>query len=115
MRPHKLSIKKIICGNMAVSSIEGQIVHQILDEKLQHDSHINLDFEGINIISAAFLNSAIGQLFEKYESVKMRTCISAINTSIQNKLLIKKVIDSSEEYYSNKEKMDKIIEDVLSL
>ena len=110
MKETKLKIFEIVGSNAAVSTEAGQKVFMLLDKAFQNNIAAILDFKEIRLMTSAFLNAAIGQLYSKYSSDKLQSLIKLENISPQNKFLIKKVVDSAKEYFSNKEKMDKIID-----
>ena len=72
-----------------------------------------LDFSSLKIITTAFLNSAIGQLYSLFSSEKLKESLSIENITDSDMLLLKKVTDRAKEYFANKEKMDSIIKSAL--
>lgn len=114
MKETKLKIFEIVGSSTAVSTDAGQQIFNLLDKAFQNNITAILDFQEIKLMTSAFLNAAIGQLYSKYDSEKLQALIKLENISNQDKLLIKKVVDSAKEYFSNKEKMDKIIDQSLN-
>lgn len=114
MQETKLKIFEIVGSSTAVSTEAGQKVFSLLDKAFQNNITTILDFKEIRLMTSAFLNAAIGQLYSKYNSDKLQLLIKLENISNQDKLLIKKVVDAAKEYFSNKEKMDKIIDQSLN-
>lgn len=61
----KLLVKDIIEGSMADDDTKGDRVFLTIIEQLDAGmTHIILDFEGIELVNTAFLNNAIGKLFD---------------------------------------------------
>ena len=59
-------INDIIKTNLADDDIKGDNVFKIIKEYAQGGSkEITLNFEGIELVNTAFLNNAIGKLFDK--------------------------------------------------
>ncbi len=114
MKETKLKIFEIVGSATAVSTDAGQQIFKLLDKAFQNNITAILDFQEIKLMTSAFLNAAIGQLYSKYDSDKLQVLIKLENISNQDKLLIKKVVDSAKEYFSNQEKMDKIIDQSLN-
>ena len=59
-----LNIHDIIQSNSAVLSDTGEIVFQKIKENIEQNEPVTLDFTGIDTLTAAFLNLAIGQLYD---------------------------------------------------
>lgn len=58
-----INIATIIEGNIAVSTSDGEIVFSNLRKHLKEKEKVTLDFGNISILTTAFLNAAIGQLY----------------------------------------------------
>lgn len=60
-----LSIKDILSTTLADDDIKGNAIFEIVKEYAQNGSkEITLDFEEIELVNTAFLNNAIGKLFD---------------------------------------------------
>lgn len=97
-----LKIKDIISRETAVSSDDGDIVYNRIVECINKKSIAELDFSEITILTTAFLNSAIGQLYNKFSSEQLNKTISLKNVANEDKILFKKVIERAKEYFRDK-------------
>lgn len=97
-----LIVKAIIQGDTAVSTDDGDVVYKKIYEAFTKNENIELDFEGITIMTTAFLNAAIGQLYSIYKSEQLNEKLKLINVAEEDKILFKKVIDRAKEYFANK-------------
>ncbi|HEM3628860.1 TPA: STAS-like domain-containing protein [Streptococcus suis] len=59
-----LKIADIINNKSAILSETGEIVFQKIKEHIVQDEAVTLDFSGIETLTTAFLNLAIGQLYD---------------------------------------------------
>ncbi|MED5921420.1 STAS-like domain-containing protein [Streptococcus anginosus] len=59
-----LNIHDIIQSNSAILADTGEIVFQTIKKNIENNESVTLDFSGINTLTTAFLNLAIGQLFD---------------------------------------------------
>lgn len=98
----QLKIKDIISRKTAVSSDDGDIVYNRIVECINDNSVAELDFSEISILTTAFLNSAIGQLYNKFSSEQLNKTISLKNVADEDKILFKKVIERAKEYFRDK-------------
>ena len=67
MEDLKLKIRTLLDSVVADDDVKGNtILDAVLTVSKEHvGSNITLDFEGIELVNTAFLNNAIGQLFNK--------------------------------------------------
>lgn len=59
-----LNISEIINSKSAILSETGEIVFQNIKSYVDKDEPVTLDFTGIETLTTAFLNLAIGQLYD---------------------------------------------------
>jgi hypothetical protein len=98
----KLKIKELIQGDTAVSSDDGEIVYNAIVNCIEKKCIVELDFSDITILTTAFLNSAIGQLYNTYKSDQLNTSLKLKNVAEEDRILFKKVIERAKEYFANK-------------
>ncbi len=98
----QLKISAIIGRDTAVSSDDGEIVLKQIEECLKTECIANLDFEGISLLTTAFLNSAIAPLYNTYSSEQLNSMLRLINVEDEDRILFKKVIERAKEYFANK-------------
>jgi hypothetical protein len=97
-----LVIKDIIKGDTAVSTDDGDVVYKEIVAILELGKPVELDFSGINIMTTAFLNAAIGQLYSAFNSEQLNSLLKLVNVAADDRILFKKVIERAKEYFQNK-------------
>lgn len=113
LKTTQLKIKDIINRETAVSSDDGDFVFNQIVDCINGNSVAELDFSEITILTAAFLNSAIGQLYNTYSSEQLNNAISLKNVADEDKILFKKVIERAKEYFKNKKGFEDSANDAL--
>jgi hypothetical protein len=98
----QLRIRDIINRDTAVSSDDGEIVYNIIVNCINENCVAELDFSDISILTTAFLNSALGQLYNTYSSDQLNTTLRLKNVADEDRILFKKVIERAKEYFANK-------------
>ena len=98
----ELKIKEIINRDTAVSSDDGEIVFNAIVNCIEKKCIAELDFSDITILTTAFLNSAIEQLYNTYSSDQLNTSLKLKNVAEEDRILFKKVIERAKEYFANK-------------
>lgn len=106
-----INIAAIIGGNIAVSTSDGEIVFSNLSKQLNEKEKISLDFANISILTTAFLNAAIGQLYNgnNYPTNFLNEHLKIINVRDIDKPLFSLVITRAKEYYQNKKNLEESV------
>lgn len=106
-----LTISSIIKGDIAVSTSDGEIVFSELSRSLKKKNKVTLDFKGISILTTAFLNAAIGQLYsgEIYPDNFLNEHLKIINVRDVDTPLFSLVINRAKEYFQNKKNLEESV------
>ena len=94
-----ISVKDTIGHNVGVVSSDGDKVYELIDESLKADNPVNLSFEGIDLLTTTFLNSAIGRLYGVYDKENLKKQFTIKAPDRQDKILIEAVIDNAIRYF----------------
>ena len=114
MKEIKINIFEQIGSSAAVSSEDGELLYSRLVKGLEEkDVKVALNFINIELITSTFLNAAIGQLYNKYDSPFLRERLKVENMAREDLELLKKVVERAKEYFKDKEKMDASIKEAL--
>ncbi|MEE4197405.1 MAG: STAS-like domain-containing protein [Bacteroidales bacterium] len=98
----RLIVRDIVGGDSAVSTDSGNLVFKQLEKELAHENAVVLDFNGIELMTTAFLNAAIGQLYSTRSSDQLNRLLKLENVAADDRILFKKVVTRAKEYFSNK-------------
>jgi hypothetical protein len=104
-----LTVRDIINSELAVSTEKGEMVFNAINEGLQKEEKIVLDFKGIDLMITAFLNAAIGKLYgnKKYSGEFLNEHIKLENIDSDDVYLFKDVIKRAKEYFEDKDGFDR--------
>jgi hypothetical protein len=102
-----------IGGDAAVSSEDGDRIFSKLNKALQTQTPITLDFKNITLITSAFLNAAIGQLYHTYTSDQLNAHLKLENLSPEDLATMRKVVARAKEYFEDRESAERIIDNNL--
>jgi len=97
-----LLVKDIINSELAVSADDGNKVFDNINSALKERSIVELDFKGVTIMITAFLNSAIGRLYETYQSDFLNDYLKLVNVAPEDRILFRKVVQRAQEYFLDK-------------
>jgi hypothetical protein len=102
-----LKVKDLINVDFAVTTDDGDSVYKILDRHFVNREKVILNFSEIYILTTAFLNAAIGQLYSKYTSEDISAYLKLEGVNESDKILFKTVTQRAKEYFANKESFEK--------
>lgn len=63
-----INVKNIINSNIAVSSDQGKELFNVLQKNISNNIISNVYFTGISVVTTAFLNKAVGDLYQLTDS-----------------------------------------------
>jgi len=110
MEEVRINIFESIGGDGAISVDDGDMIYARLEKALDHGAVAILDFQNIKLITTAFLNAAIGQLYGKYETKMVRERLKLENVAQEDLSTFKKVTDRAKEYFADKERFGRAVE-----
>ncbi|RBQ07812.1 STAS-like domain-containing protein [Pedobacter miscanthi] len=96
-----LMISQVIDGNTAIAPSKGESVHEKIKQALIDQETVILDFTGMELMTTAFLNSAIGQLYAEFSTELLRDKLKIKWISQSDAVLLKKVTDTAKIYFAN--------------
>ena len=98
----RLIVNDLIGNDTAVSTDDGDVVFQGIKSIFDARKQVVLDFERIQMLTTAFLNAAIGQLYSEYKSDYLNQNLKLENVADEDKILFKKVVERAKEYFLDK-------------
>ncbi|MGA2915615.1 MAG: DUF4325 domain-containing protein [Sedimentisphaerales bacterium] len=113
MAEQKIIVYDIVSGKAAVATEDGEKLFEKLTSILANNNVAILDFENIDALTSTFLNAAIGQLYNKFDSPFLQTHLKPINMSPEDTELLKRVIDRAKQYFKDKRSIEKPIKDAM--
>lgn len=101
-------IREIIKGDIAVSTSDGDLVHNLITNSFNNKEIIAIDFDGITIMTTAFLNAAIGQLYSNpdYSDDFLNKHLQLKNVAKEDRILFSEVVKRAKEYFRDKDRFE---------
>lgn len=109
----KINIVNIIGDVYGVEAEDGQKVYTLIKKAFDRDQQVELSFLNIEILTTAFLNTAVGQLYKDYSEEMVKTNLQVTNISESGKVALKRVVDTAKLFYKNPEAMQRSIDEIL--
>jgi hypothetical protein len=112
-----ISVANVIGDMYGVEADEGQKVYELVKKALTENRKVVLSFLNIEMLTTAFLNTAIGQLYKDFSEKEIKENLRVENISDSGKVVLKRVVDTAKLFYNDPENfqrmqnsIDKILE-----
>ncbi len=103
-----------VVGNpLCVASEDGERVYALLKTALREKRPVELSFENVSVLTSAFLNSAVGQLYGEFLETDIQACLSVSHISQEDADLLKRVVETAKSYFSNPDQLRRAHKEVL--
>ena len=109
----QISIFEVVGGPSCVASNDGQKVYDRLAAALQADRYVTLSFHKVTTLTAAFLNTAIGQLYGTFSEEQIRSRLKVENIEPDDRALLKRVVDNAKLYFKDPQRFDQVVRETL--
>jgi hypothetical protein len=97
-----IRIRDVLGAPLAVSTEDGQALHDRIAPLLRAGQRVALGFGGIETITPTFLNAAVGQLYGKFEHGQIRALLSVHDAAPDDLALLQRVVVNAKHYFANR-------------
>lgn len=88
-------------GDSAITIQEGQQIFDAISQDLRCGEAVELDFAGVDIVAAPFLNAGIGQLYRNFDAETINCLVKFSNLSPAITNILSRVLENSKRYYTD--------------
>lgn len=107
-----ISIINAIGDTFGVEAEEGNKVYELITRAFAENKKVLLSFQNIEMLTTAFLNTAVGQLYKDYSTEFIKENLSVSNISESGKVALKRVVDTAKLFYSDPEALKRSIDEI---
>ncbi|MGH8476659.1 MAG: STAS-like domain-containing protein [Methylococcales bacterium] len=104
-----ISIFEVVGSPLCVASGDGQKVYERLVAALKEAKYVSLSFRNVSTLTAAFLNTAIGQLYGEFSEEQIRSLLKVQDMESDDLALLKRVIETAKEYFKNPQSFEQAV------
>ena len=108
-----ISIVGIVGSPLCVEAEDGQRVYELIKKAISEKKKITVSFLNVKMMTSAFLNTAIGQLYRDSSEDDIRNYLSVEDISEDDLVLLKRVVDTAKLFYSKGDEIGQSITDIL--
>lgn len=93
------SVYQIVGNKICVEADDGLKVYQVLKEFLTKNKPVVLSFLNVEMLTSAFLNTAIGLLYKDFSEETIKKTITLEDLQPTDAQLLKRVVEVAKLYY----------------
>jgi len=113
MKEYRIDVFNVIGGALCIEADDGQIIYENILKAINNGTKIIISFKNIEMVTTAFLNTAIGQLYRDYRKEEISSHISFEDITDDVKVKIKRVNQTAKLFYEDPGRMQRTIDDIL--
>ncbi len=107
-----ISIVNTIGDVYGVEAEDGQKVFQLIVKAFNDKRKVMLSFQNIEMLTTAFLNTAVGQLYKDHTEDFIKANLKVSDISGSGKVALKRVVDTAKLYYKDPEALKRSIDEI---
>ena len=107
-----INIVNTIGDVYGVEAEDGQKVFLRIVEAFKDGKKVTLSFQNIKILTTAFLNTTVGQLYKDHTEEFIRENLNVSDISESGKVSLKRVVDTAKLFYKDPEALKRSIEEM---
>jgi hypothetical protein len=108
-----ISIFETVGSPLCVAADDGHKVYERLSAAIQQERKVILSFHNVSILTSAFLNTAIGQLYGKFSEEHIKSLLKVQDIQPEDISLLKRVVETAKQYFKDSQRFDQAVRDAL--
>ncbi|MBX3175912.1 MAG: STAS-like domain-containing protein [Candidatus Hydrogenedentes bacterium] len=108
-----MSVYDVVASSICVASGDGDKVFSRIRAALNRNAPVSVSFRNVSPLSSAFLDAAFGQLFGQFSEEKIQESIRFEHLALDDRDLLKRVMDTAKVYHRDPERFEKAIREAL--
>lgn len=108
-----IEIINVTGDSFCTEAEDGQKVFTLVSKALTENKKVSISFLNVEMLTTAFLNTAIGQLYDDFSEEFIKNHLSVAELSESGRVSLKRVVDTAKLYYKNPGAMEQSINEIL--
>lgn len=101
MTPIVISVFNLVGSGFCVEAKDGDAIFQAIEKALHQGQAVEISFQNVEMLTSAFLNTAIGQLYRDFSEETVRALVKVSDMEDADKALLRRVIETAKLYYKD--------------
>lgn len=107
-----INIVNTIGDVYGVEAEDGQKVFELIMKALADKKKVILSFQNIEMLTTAFLNNAVGQLYRNHTEGFIKENLKVSDISESGKVALKRVVNTAKLFYKDPEALKRSIQEI---
>ena len=103
-----IRVYEVVGNGLCVASEDGQKVHDQIARTLREGKKILLSLLNVEMLTPAFLNAAIGQLYGEFPEAQIKANLSVGDIEPDDLDLLEMVVDTAKDYFDDPKRFQHI-------
>jgi len=108
-----INIVNTVGDSFCVEAEDGQKVFELIKKALSEKRSVTLSFLNVEMLTTAFLNTAVGQLYRDFSEEFIKENLKVENLTNSGAVSLKRVVDTAKLYYKDPEAMQRSINEIM--
>lgn len=113
MEVNTINIINVVGDSYCIEAEDGEKVFSLINKAISENKKVVLSFLNVEMLTTAFLNTAVGQLYRDFSEEKIKESLSVKDMSQNGLNALKRVVETAKLYYKDPEAMQRSINDIL--
>jgi len=113
MENSMINIVNVVGSSFCIEAEDGQKVFGLIKKAISDNRKVTLSFLNVEMLTTAFLNTAIGQLYGSFSEELIKTNLQVVDMSQSGLISLKRVVDTAKLYYDDPDAMQRSINEIL--
>lgn len=100
----EISVFEAVGSSVCVASDDGENVLRRIENAIRNGRNVSLSFLNVDVLTSAFLNSAIGALYGQFSEQEIRERLSVKDMEQDDLALLKRVVENAKSYFKDPER-----------
>lgn len=108
----KISFVRLVGSPFCVSIEDGNKVHNAIATAIERGDQVQISFSGVTRLTTAFLNAAIGQLYDNVGEARVsEKLLPPIDASQEQLRLLVKVVENARRFFAEPDRHREMLDD----
>ena len=108
-----INVFNTVGNSFCVEAADGQKVFEMIAKAFREHKSVLLSFQNVEMLTSAFLNTAVGQLYRDFKEDEIKKGISVDGMASDDMALLKRVTDTAKLFYKDPNRMEMSINEIL--
>ncbi len=108
-----LNVFNVVGSPFSVEAEDGQKVFELIHKAFKEKKKVVLSFLNIEILTTAFLNTAVGQLYKDFSESEIKENLEVKDITNPGAVALKRVVDTAKLYYKDPGAMERSINELM--